>query len=372
MKTVDLIPFILHELNEQDKYGFELTKSIETKSNGRIVIKQATLYTILKKLEKSKFISSYWQDSDIGGKRHYYKLTEFGKLQVSTLPSSEELFKAALSNEETDAENDFSEEIIQPIQSLEPKETIIPTEAVFGENSAFTTIDNSTEADINLNNIETLKDEVVKQQEDFAANINVAKFTEKAHIAPVIETNFEESTTNLMPNIDESPTSITTYKTIKYVSYTNIKKDENYIKSKKIAKKMMIKSILVSFTLLVVLGILNIVVESTSKSAIYHTSWIIALIVAIFYPIVCSASLEKLKENINKKDFNLNNKKNILINFGLILAVMIVVLVANLALGITTINTMFALSNFGNLYAPLILSSVGLFDCIFYKMLFKK
>ena len=70
MKTVDLIPFILLELNEQDQYGLELTKAIEEKSNGQIVIKQPTLYTILKKLEKSKFISSYWQDSEIGGKRH--------------------------------------------------------------------------------------------------------------------------------------------------------------------------------------------------------------------------------------------------------------------------------------------------------------
>jgi DNA-binding PadR family transcriptional regulator len=32
MKTADLIPFILIELNEKDKYGFELTKSIESKS----------------------------------------------------------------------------------------------------------------------------------------------------------------------------------------------------------------------------------------------------------------------------------------------------------------------------------------------------
>ncbi len=87
MKTTDLIPLILLELNDGDKYGFELTKSIETKSNGKIIIKQPTLYTVLKKLEKSKFISSYWQDSDIGGKRHYYKITDNGRLQVSTLPS---------------------------------------------------------------------------------------------------------------------------------------------------------------------------------------------------------------------------------------------------------------------------------------------
>ena len=87
MKTADLIPFILIELNECDKYGFELTKNIETKSHGKILIKQPTLYTLLKKLEKSKFISSYWQDSEIGGKRHYYKLTENGRLQGGNLQS---------------------------------------------------------------------------------------------------------------------------------------------------------------------------------------------------------------------------------------------------------------------------------------------
>ena len=34
MKTADLIPLILHELSVCDKYGIELTKDIETKSNG--------------------------------------------------------------------------------------------------------------------------------------------------------------------------------------------------------------------------------------------------------------------------------------------------------------------------------------------------
>ena len=52
MRTADLIPLILLELNECDKYGFELTKSIETKSKGNIIIKQPTLYTILKKIRE--------------------------------------------------------------------------------------------------------------------------------------------------------------------------------------------------------------------------------------------------------------------------------------------------------------------------------
>lgn len=105
MKTSDLIPLILYELGEGDKYGFELTKSIENLSNGKIVIKQATLYTILKKLEKSKFISSYWQDSEIGGKRHYYKLTQNGSLQLATMPKIEQYLDKILADADAEPAN---------------------------------------------------------------------------------------------------------------------------------------------------------------------------------------------------------------------------------------------------------------------------
>ncbi|MBR4999004.1 MAG: PadR family transcriptional regulator, partial [Clostridia bacterium] len=174
MKTADLIPFILLELADCDKYGFELTKNIETKSNGKIVIKQPTLYTLLKKLEKSKFISSYWQDSDIGGKRHYYKLTENGKLQVSTLPSYDFLLKSALDEEVDEFEmTSLNSNIVikdnveeKPISIMDellnqniktPLETVLPTEEVFAEK----TIDVSTEIEQNLSNIDMLKSENV-------------------------------------------------------------------------------------------------------------------------------------------------------------------------------------------------------------------
>ena len=93
MKTTDLIPLILYQLVDGDKYGYEIVKQIEDSSAGGIIIKQPTLYSVLKKLEQGKFISSYWQDSEIGGKRHYYKLTDNGKAQLDTYPSFEQLIK---------------------------------------------------------------------------------------------------------------------------------------------------------------------------------------------------------------------------------------------------------------------------------------
>ncbi|MBQ7452779.1 MAG: helix-turn-helix transcriptional regulator [Clostridia bacterium] len=70
---------ILNILAEGDRYGYEICKEVEVKSNGTYELKQPTLYSCLKRLEDKGLISSYWEDSDIGGKRHYYKLTDQGQ-----------------------------------------------------------------------------------------------------------------------------------------------------------------------------------------------------------------------------------------------------------------------------------------------------
>ena len=70
---------ILKSLYHGDKYGLEIIQEIEEKSNGSYELKQPTLYSCLKRLEGQGLISSYWEDSEIGGKRHYYKLTDLGK-----------------------------------------------------------------------------------------------------------------------------------------------------------------------------------------------------------------------------------------------------------------------------------------------------
>ena len=70
---------ILESLLSGDKYGYEIIKEVEEKSNGKIVLKQPSLYSSLKRFEAKGFITSYWGDSDIGGRRHYYTITEVGK-----------------------------------------------------------------------------------------------------------------------------------------------------------------------------------------------------------------------------------------------------------------------------------------------------
>ena len=70
---------ILTTMLDGDKYGYEIIDEILNWSNGKIELKQPSLYSALTRLEKADMLSSYWTDSDIGGKRHYYRLTDLGK-----------------------------------------------------------------------------------------------------------------------------------------------------------------------------------------------------------------------------------------------------------------------------------------------------
>ncbi len=69
---------ILKLLSSGDKYGYEITKLIATHSNGEYELKEATMYSSLKRLERDGNITSYWGDESNGGRRKYYQLTGKG------------------------------------------------------------------------------------------------------------------------------------------------------------------------------------------------------------------------------------------------------------------------------------------------------
>ncbi len=69
---------ILKSLLDGDKYGYEIIKAVEEESNGKIKLKQPSLYSSLNRFEDKHLVESYWQDSEIGGRRHYYTITDKG------------------------------------------------------------------------------------------------------------------------------------------------------------------------------------------------------------------------------------------------------------------------------------------------------
>ena len=69
---------ILKLLISGDKYGYEISKLIQLSSGGEYDLKEATMYSSLKRIESDGGITSYWGDETQGGRRKYYKITEKG------------------------------------------------------------------------------------------------------------------------------------------------------------------------------------------------------------------------------------------------------------------------------------------------------
>ena len=70
---------ILRTVAETAKNSQEIIDEIAAKSDGKYELKQATLYSSLKRLENDKFVKAYWQDSPDGGRRRFFSLTEKGR-----------------------------------------------------------------------------------------------------------------------------------------------------------------------------------------------------------------------------------------------------------------------------------------------------
>lgn len=104
---------ILKALQSGDKYGYEICQEIETKTNGNYILKQPSLYSGLKRLESQKLVTSYWGDSEIGGRRHYYSLTQEGKQKIEQSNFSWE-----------DERNDIVENFFQKTESQKDAEQI--------------------------------------------------------------------------------------------------------------------------------------------------------------------------------------------------------------------------------------------------------
>lgn len=114
---------ILKALLDEDRYGYDILREIEVKSGGQYKLKQPTLYSCLKRLEKQGLISSYWGDeSDTeGGRRRYYALTEAGKNYLQKMQSEYEYSRTILDSLLSEDKFDFeNEDAPFDINSLRP------------------------------------------------------------------------------------------------------------------------------------------------------------------------------------------------------------------------------------------------------------
>jgi len=75
---------ILKFLMDGDKYGYEITKLVYEQSDQTYELKEATMYSSLKRLETDGHITSYWGNETQGGRRKYYHITASGRAQYES------------------------------------------------------------------------------------------------------------------------------------------------------------------------------------------------------------------------------------------------------------------------------------------------
>ncbi len=89
---------ILKLLQEKDMYGYEIVNEIKGRTNDVFDIREATLYSVVQRLEKRELISSYMGEKSHGRKRRYYKITPFGKAYYGELIKEYKTLKVIMSN----------------------------------------------------------------------------------------------------------------------------------------------------------------------------------------------------------------------------------------------------------------------------------
>lgn len=70
---------ILCLLLKEPSYGYEISKKIKELSKEKYIIKETTLYSAFNRLEKNKYITSFYGNETNGKRRTYYQITELGK-----------------------------------------------------------------------------------------------------------------------------------------------------------------------------------------------------------------------------------------------------------------------------------------------------
>lgn len=83
---------VLSQLNNADRYGYQLTDAVSQE----MAIAPGTLYLVLKRLKEESLVETYLVESDEGPARKYYHLTEAGRIRQQQLVNEWLEFVAAV------------------------------------------------------------------------------------------------------------------------------------------------------------------------------------------------------------------------------------------------------------------------------------
>lgn len=117
---------VLDSLAEGSKYGLEIIEYITKKTNGGFIMKKPTLYSCLTRMEKKGLVSSsYWGESELGGKRHYYSITDAGRESLKELEETFSGVEVSSSIFEAEPEKTVEQ---SPVSVVSPSQEVEKTE----------------------------------------------------------------------------------------------------------------------------------------------------------------------------------------------------------------------------------------------------
>jgi PadR family transcriptional regulator len=87
---------ILSLVEARPRHGYEISKLIESRSNGELRFNVASLYPLLYRLEKRGWIQGRWVEKAGQRRRRYYRLTPAGKKVLAAQRSGWQRFVEAI------------------------------------------------------------------------------------------------------------------------------------------------------------------------------------------------------------------------------------------------------------------------------------
>lgn len=82
---------VLALLQFEDRYGFEITREL-SEADG-LVTSEGTVYPLLTRLRNDGLVDSYWQESNEGPPRRYYRLTKEGQRALESFSEQWKRFR---------------------------------------------------------------------------------------------------------------------------------------------------------------------------------------------------------------------------------------------------------------------------------------
>lgn len=74
---------LLESVADQPRYGYEICKLVEQKTEGYFQMREGSLYPALHRLERDGLLQSTWREATNGRRRKYYRLTARGRKEVA-------------------------------------------------------------------------------------------------------------------------------------------------------------------------------------------------------------------------------------------------------------------------------------------------